>query len=178
MLFLEYTGRTWAALCTYLTILRRKTLPFMVTVLFIVYSVTPFSLSFVKEVAILLPLIPICFWLIHLPERMPIGILFLLGVIMDVLYNYPIGLHSLLFMLLVGGTRLYRERWSKYGIWVWEMALFVLILCAYVSILTIFLMLDRGIGWDIHKDMLRIATVLLLYVMCAPILWLCIHYSD
>ncbi len=64
-------------------------------------------------------LVLLAFWGIHQPERVGIGIAFLLGLFMDVHQSSLLGQHALAYAMLIFGTRVGRRRLLWFQSW-WQ----------------------------------------------------------
>ena len=78
----------------------RHSTPGIVTVVLTVVAVVPFQIPYFGPVAPLVPLMAIYYWAIHRPDLMPYTVVFLVGLLYDALTGGPLGVHSLLFLLV------------------------------------------------------------------------------
>tara|TARA_B100000029_G_C17609186_1_gene968694 strand:- start:5980 stop:6498 length:519 start_codon:yes stop_codon:yes gene_type:complete len=81
----------------------------------------------------------IFFWLIYSPKLIPIYIIFIVGLIQDIIFHLPIGTSSLVFIILV----LLYEKYNKFFL---EPSFFELLI-----IFLIFLILGNFIFWLINS---------------------------
>lgn len=82
----------------------RHLLPFSVTLLLVLVDAMPTRLPDFAAVAPLLPLISVYYWAIYRPELLPPSVAFGLGVINDVIMGTPMGVSSLVYLLVQGMT--------------------------------------------------------------------------
>lgn len=77
----------------------RNMLPFITTVLLMLLSMTPVPIDGFSDVVPPLALTAIVYWAIHRPDLLRPSIVFLLGVLQDLLSGHPLGLTALLFTI-------------------------------------------------------------------------------
>jgi len=68
--------------------------------LMILFSLVSFSLPYSDSIRPFFILMPIYYWSIYRPSIMPIIILFSIGLIIDFVSGFPIGLHAALFVIV------------------------------------------------------------------------------
>ena len=85
---------TWQRLDT----LARRATPAAVTFMLTLLGVVPLHVPVYGPVAPLFPLMAVYYWSIHRPDLMPYSVVFLIGLVHDILTGSPIGVHSLLFL--------------------------------------------------------------------------------
>jgi rod shape-determining protein MreD len=85
-------------------LLARLLTPSFFTLLLVIISVVPFRLLDFTTAVPLLPLISVYHWAIFRPQLLPIYVVFLLGVLQDVLTGSPIGVNALIFLLVYGSV--------------------------------------------------------------------------
>ena len=78
----------------------RHSTPGVVTVGLTLISVVPLQLPYYGPVAPILPLMAVYYWAIHRPDLMPYTLIFAIGLIYDVLIHGPLGMHSLVFLMV------------------------------------------------------------------------------
>ena len=86
-----------------LAVLRARlaaTMPVLLTLLLILVGVLPFGIGGLGSVVPLLPVIAVFYWSVYRPDLLPFIATFMLGVVQDALAGTPIGLSSLLLMLV------------------------------------------------------------------------------
>ncbi len=54
------------------------------------------------DVAPMLPMVAVYYWAIYRPDLLPSWVVFLLGVLFDALYGTPLGVNTLIFLLVYG----------------------------------------------------------------------------
>lgn len=91
-------GSPWQRLDTW----ARRLLPFAVTVLLVMLSVTPLHLPGLGAVAPALSLMAVYYWAIFRPELMPAPAVFAVGLFEDVLHGLPLGVTALALLSVFG----------------------------------------------------------------------------
>jgi len=76
----------------------RLTLPFTTTLLFVFLGVVVWPLPYLGAVAPPLGLIALYYWAIHRPDLLRPGMVFVIGLLNDVINMLPLGLSALLFV--------------------------------------------------------------------------------
>ena len=82
----------------------RHLLPFILTLMLLLLQATPTRLPGFSSVAPMLPLIGIYYWSIHRPDLLPGAAAFLLGFVNDIIVGTPLGVNSLVYLLVQGIT--------------------------------------------------------------------------
>ncbi|MEK9671702.1 MAG: rod shape-determining protein MreD [Rhodospirillaceae bacterium] len=89
--------------------LARNLTPLGLTFLLVILNVVPTHIPGLARVLPILPLISIFYWSIHRPHLMPAVAVFMIGLAQDALTGAPLGLHTLIF-LIVQCVLLYQHR--------------------------------------------------------------------
>ena len=84
-----------------LDIIARCFTPFGLTVLLVLINVLPLHMPGLSSVMPLFPLISIYLWAVHHPDLMPAYAVFLIGFLQDTLIGTPIGLHILIYLMVL-----------------------------------------------------------------------------
>ena len=90
----------------------RHAAPSLATFLLVLLSVTPLPIPSYGSVAPVLPMIAIYYWAAHRPDLLPFSVVFVAGLLHDILSGGPLGLHSFVFLIcqfLDGPYRNHRE---------------------------------------------------------------------
>lgn len=82
----------------------RHLLPFGLTLLLVLVNALPTRLPGFAAVAPLLPLIGVYYWAIYRPDLLPPWVAFALGLINDIIAGTPLGVSSLVYLLVQGMT--------------------------------------------------------------------------
>lgn len=77
----------------------RHAAPGAVTLILVLVGVTPTNLPYYSAIAPMLPLASVYYWGVHRPDLMPMWLIFLVGLLHDVLTDSPIGLHAAILLL-------------------------------------------------------------------------------
>ncbi|MCB9947273.1 MAG: rod shape-determining protein MreD [Rhodospirillaceae bacterium] len=77
----------------------RSSAPAAVTVVFVLLGVTPLQIPLYGPVASVLPLIALYYWVIHRPDLLPFSIVFLVGILQDLLTGAPVGVNALVYLV-------------------------------------------------------------------------------
>ncbi|MEM9469698.1 MAG: rod shape-determining protein MreD [Pseudomonadota bacterium] len=88
---LRYENLRWLA---------RTSIVHLVTILLLFLSFVSLSFPYTDFVRPVFILIPIYYWCLFRPSMMPILFVFLLGLIIDLINSYPVGLHAFLFITI------------------------------------------------------------------------------
>ncbi len=89
--YINYEGARWVA---------RMGAAQMTTILFLLLSIVSFSLPYTESVRPLFIIIPIYYWGIYRPSLIPAVLVFVLGLIVDFISGFPVGLHAALFVVV------------------------------------------------------------------------------
>lgn len=142
-------------------------LPVIVVLATIILTVLPFWSELMQRSLSLLLLVPLFFWMLHRPYLVPLPILFAIGVLIDSLYSYPLGLNALLFLLLELGLRFYRNRHS---FWFFDFLVFGVVLILYKVLLLLFLSIDNEIDFDWRDLFFSTSLLMICYLLSLPFL--------
>ncbi len=93
----------------------RRGFPAAVTLLLILLLEAPLGLHVSAQLQLALSLASLFFWSVHRPTSMPPWLAFGLGLLIDLLQMQPIGLSSLVFLLVVGVARHWRHDLRRLG---------------------------------------------------------------
>ncbi len=77
----------------------RHAAPSLATFLLVFLSVTPLPIPSYGAVAPALPMIAIYYWATHRPDLLPFTVVFVAGLLLDILAGGPLGLHSFVFLI-------------------------------------------------------------------------------
>lgn len=77
----------------------RHAAPSLATFLLVLLSVTPLPIPSYGAVAPALPMIAIYYWATHRPDLLPFTVVFVAGLLLDILAGGPLGLHSFVFLI-------------------------------------------------------------------------------
>lgn len=77
----------------------RNLLPFAITVLMMLVAMAPTRIPALSAVAPPLALMAVFYWAIHRPDLLRPGVVFVIGVLQDLLSGMPIGLSALVFIV-------------------------------------------------------------------------------
>lgn len=89
-----------------------QVLPAGSTLLLILLNIMPTRLPGFAPVAPLLPLISVYYWAVYRPDLLPAPVAFGLGLFNDIISGTPIGVSSLVYLLLLGMTSSQRRIFS------------------------------------------------------------------
>ena len=85
-----------------LDILTRLLTPFLLTLALVVLNLVPLEIPRFSRVVPLLPLIAIYHWAVYRSELLPAYAVFMIGLLQDIFSGAPIGLYTLVFLLVYG----------------------------------------------------------------------------
>lgn len=80
----------------------RALIPFTLTLFLVLLTVVPWRLAGFGPITPCLALIAVFYWSIYRPDRLPYTATFLLGLIQDLLSGSPVGLTSLVLLMVQG----------------------------------------------------------------------------
>lgn len=89
---------------TRLDLVARSLFPFALTLLLVMVSIVPLRIPDLSPIVPSLGIIAVYYWVIYRPELMPGWAVFLLGLVQDLLGGGPLGIHALVFLLLVAAV--------------------------------------------------------------------------
>lgn len=149
----------------------RHVAPFVITVMLVVLNAIPLPVPDYRSIVPLIPLMAIYYWALYRPDLMPIGAVFLVGILEDVLTGAPLGLNTLLFLLVHSLIRSRRRMIAGKGFAVvWIVFMLVVLGAGIVSWLVASLLYDAPIRLE------PVATQLMLTLVLYPCLaWLLIR---
>jgi len=85
-------------------LLARQLTPSILTLALVVLNAVPLHLPELSRIAPLLPLMAIYHWAIFRPRLLPASVVFLIGVLQDVLGGTPVGVNALVFLAVYGAV--------------------------------------------------------------------------
>lgn len=149
----------------------RRVSPFVVTVMLVILNAIPLPIPDYRSIVPLVPLMAIYYWALYRPDLMPIGAVFLVGVLEDVLTGSPLGLNAFLFLVVHSLIRSRRRMIAGKGFLVaWIVFLLVVLGVGLTSWLVASLLYDAPIR--IEPALTQLALTLVLYPCLA---WLLIR---
>jgi rod shape-determining protein MreD len=78
----------------------KSTLPFLTILFLIIMMVLPYNIPLIDDIMPFLTLIGVYYWSVFKPELVPVSVIFVLGLIQDILLGSPFGLMSLLLVVV------------------------------------------------------------------------------
>jgi len=85
-------------------LLVRQLTPTMLTLALVIINVVPLHIPGFSNIAPLLPLMAVYHWAIFRPRLLPAWVVFLIGILQDVLTGTPIGVNALVFLAVYGAV--------------------------------------------------------------------------
>ncbi|MDA0261108.1 MAG: rod shape-determining protein MreD [Proteobacteria bacterium] len=82
--------------------LSRATVPFALCLLLVLITALPLTIPYIGSVTPMFALMAVFYWCIYRPEYLPPYMIFIVGVLYDVLAGGPLGLTALLLLLVHG----------------------------------------------------------------------------
>lgn len=77
-----------------------KIIPFLTILMLIILMVLPYNLPLISDIMPFLTLIGVYYWSVFKPEYLPIWVVFILGVLQDILMGSPLGLMPFLLIIV------------------------------------------------------------------------------
>jgi len=93
----------------------RRGFPALCTLLLILLLAAPLGIGMAPQLQFALTLASLFFWSIHRPTSMPPWVGFALGLLIDLLQMQPLGLSSLVLVLVIWLARRYRHDFRRLG---------------------------------------------------------------
>jgi cell shape-determining protein MreD len=140
-------------------------MPMFLVFLSLMVSIQPFWSETFRHIFFLLQWIFLYFWLLYIPRFVPMVLIFVLGVLIDVLYTYPIGLHAIFLLFFAWVLSFYRRR--EWG-WVCDWVVFCVVIVLYQVGIVWVLKWDRGLEFDMVSVVYTSVVVVLLYPLFLP----------
>ena len=78
----------------------KSTIPFFTILFLIIVMVLPYKFTVVGDIMPFLTLIGVYYWSVFKPELLPVSVVFVLGLFQDILLGSPLGLMSLLLVVV------------------------------------------------------------------------------
>lgn len=78
----------------------KSVLPFFTILLLIIIMVLPYNIPLIGDIMPFLTLIGVYYWSVFKPELVPVSVVFVLGLLQDILLGSPLGLMSLLLVVV------------------------------------------------------------------------------
>lgn len=139
----------------------RHVAPFAVTILLVMLNAIPLPIPDYRSIVPLVPLMAIYYWALYRPDLMPIGAVFLVGLLEDVLTGAPLGLNALLFLSVHGLIRSRRRMLVGKGFAVgWTIFMLVVVGVGIVSWLVASLLYDAPVRLEPAITQLMLTLVL------------------
>ncbi len=82
----------------------RQAMPVVTILVLILLARTPFSLAMFPDIAAGVTVMAVFYWTIYRPDLLPPAIVFVIGLIQDILTGGPIGLLAFVFLVIHGAT--------------------------------------------------------------------------
>ena len=78
----------------------KSVIPFFTVVFLIILMVLPYNMPLISDIMPYLTLIGVYYWSVFKPEYMPVSVVFAIGILQDILLGSPLGLTSLLLVVV------------------------------------------------------------------------------
>lgn len=78
----------------------KSVIPFFTVVFLIIIMVLPYNMPLIGDIMPYLTLIGVYYWSVFKPEYMPVSVVFAIGILQDILLGSPLGLTSLLLVVV------------------------------------------------------------------------------
>ena len=78
----------------------KMVIPFLSVLFLIIIMVLPYNMPLIGDIMPFLTLIGVYYWSVFKPELLPVGVVFVLGLLQDILLGSPLGLTSLLLVVV------------------------------------------------------------------------------
>ena len=78
----------------------KSTIPFFTVLFLIIIMVLPYKFTVIGDIMPFLTLIGVYYWSVFKPELLPVSVVFVLGLFQDILLGSPLGLMSLLLVVV------------------------------------------------------------------------------
>lgn len=78
----------------------KSTLPFFTILFLIIIMVLPYNIPLIGDIMPFLTLIGVYYWSVFKPELVPVSVIFVLGLLQDILLGSPFGLMSLMLVIV------------------------------------------------------------------------------
>ena len=78
----------------------KSVLPFFTILFLIIIMVLPYNIPLIGDIMPFLTLIGVYYWSVFKPELVPVSVIFALGLLQDILLGSPLGLMSLLLVIV------------------------------------------------------------------------------
>ncbi len=75
-------------------------IPFLTILFLIIVMVLPYNMPLIGDIMPFLTLIGVYYWSVFKPELLPVSVVFVLGLLQDILLGSPLGLMSLLLVVV------------------------------------------------------------------------------
>lgn len=139
----------------------RHVAPFAVTVMLVVLNAIPLPIPDYRSIVPLVPLMAVYYWALYRPDLMPVGAVFVVGLLEDVLTGAPLGLNAFLFLLVHGLIRSRRRLIAGKGFAiVWVVFMLVVLGVGFVSWVVASLLYDASIRLEPAITQLMLTLVL------------------
>jgi rod shape-determining protein MreD len=77
----------------------RSAIPGVMLLLLVLISILPLRLTAFAMVAPMLTLMGLYYWSVHRPDLVPMGLVFVIGLLQDAMMGAPMGIHAFVFMM-------------------------------------------------------------------------------
>ena len=78
----------------------KSVIPFMTVLFLIIIMILPYNMPLLGDIMPYLTLIGVYYWSVFKPELMPVSVVFVIGILQDILLGSPLGLTSLLLVVV------------------------------------------------------------------------------
>lgn len=87
---------------TRLDLMARRLTPFLITITLVIVAQVPMHLPAAISIAPAFALIAVYFWGLHQPDLIPAPVVFLIGLLQDILTGVPFGLNAFILLVVYG----------------------------------------------------------------------------
>lgn len=110
----------------------RRLLPILLLLLFVLMGTAPLRLPFIENAAPPLLLMGVYYWAVFQPGLLPVWMVFLVGMMQDLLLGMPLGVSSALLVIVCWIARVHRRFVARQSFLVVWTGFIVLAFCAMV----------------------------------------------
>ncbi len=144
----------------------KMTVPALVTLTLVLLSTVDLHISGIERFVPLIAMISIFYWCIYWPSLLPAWFVFLLGIFQDFLYGTPLGISSLINLLLFWLVVSQRKYLIKETFWVvWAVFSFILLIFVLIS----------SVVYSIYYEQFAISNDILMQWMVSVLVYPFLH---
>lgn len=116
---------------------------FLLAIIFMLIALPPW-LNYLRPQLVVLTLL---YWVLYMPQRVGMLVAWCLGMMLDILYNVTLGVHALMFVIVVFIALKWQVRFNFFAFWQKTAFIFILVFISLVPPFYLEIIARNNLSW-------------------------------